>query len=94
MAENILLVEDEPVVRGELAHTLRNNGYGVTEAGDGAEAAELLTKQQFNLVISDFVLPKLHGFHLVELIRSKWSPYPEPKYTLDLDTGELNEQKP
>lgn len=40
------------------------------------EAAELLTKRQFNLVISDFVLPKLHGFELVELIRSKWPTTP------------------
>lgn len=76
MPPDILLVEDDPIVCRELAHTLRNNGYRVTEADDGAEAAELLGKQQFNLVISDLVLPKLHGFKLVELIRSRWPETP------------------
>jgi CheY-like chemotaxis protein len=71
MPEHILIVEDEVVVRYQLAQTLRDQGYEVTEAANGNEAIEFLTKQSFNLIISDFMLPKLHGFDLVNLVRSQ-----------------------
>jgi DNA-binding response OmpR family regulator len=76
VAENILVVEDEPITRCQLAQTLSNKGYHVTEAADGAEAIELLSKQHFNLIISDLMLPKLHGLHLVNLISSQWPQIP------------------
>lgn len=73
---NVLLVEDQAVIRQELAFALRNKGYRVTEATDGAEAVECLTKERFNLIISDFVLPKLHGLNLVNMVHSKWPTTP------------------
>jgi len=76
VAENILVVEDEPVTRCQLAQTLSNKGYRVTEAADGAEAVEFLSKQHFNLIISDFMIPKLHGLHLVNLVSSQWPGIP------------------
>ncbi|MGH8546642.1 MAG: response regulator [Gammaproteobacteria bacterium] len=86
MADNILLVEDEALTRRELGHTLRNQGYKVTEAADGAEALERLAQQPFDIIISDFVLPKFHGFNLLELIRSKW-----PKIPVIIISGYLSE---
>ncbi|MGH7825318.1 MAG: response regulator [Candidatus Binatia bacterium] len=72
MGEKILVVEDEPLTRSNISELLRNKGYEVTEAKDGAEAAELLGDQGFDLVIADFVIPKIHGLDLVDLIRSRW----------------------
>jgi DNA-binding response OmpR family regulator len=76
MAIKILLVEDEVVVRRELAHLLRDKGYEVSEASDGSEAAEHVTKQRFNLIIADSLLPELEGRKLIDLARSKWPETP------------------
>jgi DNA-binding response OmpR family regulator len=71
MAQSILVVEDETVVRQDVCETLRKNGYDVVEASDGVQARDLLHVQRFDLVITDLVLPRLHGFDLVNLVRAK-----------------------
>jgi YesN/AraC family two-component response regulator len=43
-------------------------------AGNGAEALELLAMQNFELVITDLVMPNLNGLNLIKTIRLKW-PY-------------------
>lgn len=74
--ESILLVEDDSITRASICELLRSEGYRVTEAKDGAEALGLLKRECFDLVISDFVLPKVHGFKLVELLQSTSSGTP------------------
>jgi two-component system chemotaxis response regulator CheY len=66
MAASILVVEDDPLARNLICWFLRKEEYEVAEAGDGAEALELLKARRFDLVISDFVMPKLDGLKLVE----------------------------
>ena len=67
----ILFVEDDAPSRHAYSELLRSKGYEVTEAQDGAEALELFDKGAVDLVISDLVLPKVHGLNLVELIHSE-----------------------
>lgn len=59
----ILFVEDEVSVRTIAAKTLRKRGYKVIEAGDGEEAYEILEDgdYQFDLMISDVVMPSMDG---------------------------------
>lgn len=76
MAEKILLVEDDSITRKSISDTLTGEGYEVTEAKDGAEALKLLTRSRFDLVLSDLVLPKVHGLKLVELLRSQFPGTP------------------
>jgi CheY-like chemotaxis protein len=70
MAAKILLVEDDPLARNLFCQVLRSEGYRVTEAGDGAEALELLQTQHVDLVISDVIMPKMHGTRFVEHLQS------------------------
>src|SRR5687768_1851964 len=87
MAANILLVEDDAVIRTSICAELQKAGYEVTEAQDGDRAVELLLyERRFDLVVTDFVLPKLHGFHLVELIHSQL-----PKIPIIIISGYLSE---
>lgn len=72
----ILVVEDESITRASLAGVLRNEGYDVDEAGDGAQALNILEHRQFDLVITDLVMPQLNGFKLIEHIRSIPSQVP------------------
>lgn len=76
MAQNILLIEDESLTRANLAALLKAQGYAVTEASDGVTGIELMGHHEFDLVIADFVLPKLHGFHLVDILKAKWPGIP------------------
>ena len=72
----ILLVEDDATSRYAFARLLRGQGYEVIEAGDGNEAVALLDGLPVDLVITDMVLPKLNGLHLVNLIHARWSAIP------------------
>jgi CheY-like chemotaxis protein len=68
MAANVLVVEDDRLNRNLICKVLRNEGHQVFEACDGAEALDLLYAQHFDLVITDFVMPRLNGLKLVELL--------------------------
>ncbi|MFN7056956.1 response regulator [Hyphomonas sp.] len=59
----ILLVEDEDSVRSIAVRHLRSGGYEVDDAADGEEALEILKDKagQFDLVISDVVMPGMDG---------------------------------
>ncbi len=72
----ILLIEDDFLIRRAFARILQAEGYQVAEAENGVEALEILAKKAFDLVITDLVLPKLHGFDLVHQIRAKWPKMP------------------
>jgi two-component system, cell cycle sensor histidine kinase and response regulator CckA len=69
-SETILVVEDEDVVRRMTARGLRDHGYQVIEAGDGAAALQLVEEAaaRFDLVISDVVMPAMGGRELGRLL--------------------------
>jgi two-component system, cell cycle sensor histidine kinase and response regulator CckA len=72
MGEKILLVEDHNATRKNVSRFLQSQGYSVLEASDGLEALRQLKKDSVDIVISDFVLPNIHGLALVREIRSRW----------------------
>lgn len=72
----ILLVEDEPSLRGTLKLNLELEGYNVTVAITGPEALERLRGAHFDLVIMDVMLPGVDGFNVVETVRLEGSTAP------------------
>src|SRR6266404_1310082 len=66
MVANVLVVEDDRLNRNLICKVLRDEGHQIVEACDGAEALELLYVQRFDLVITDFVMPRLNGLKFVE----------------------------
>jgi CheY-like chemotaxis protein len=68
MAEKILVVEDDLVIRKSISQMLQQEGYEVDEASDGAQAVGLLNERRFDLVISDFVMPRMDGLKVVEQV--------------------------
>ena len=61
--ETILIVEDEPKVRGFIQRALKQRGYTVLAASNGREALEMARKEAgpIHLVISDVVMPEMGG---------------------------------
>ncbi|MEI7905352.1 MAG: response regulator [Candidatus Firestonebacteria bacterium] len=66
--ERILIVEDEPGIRKLLQILLTGNGYRVFPAGSASEALEVFNREKhnFDIVISDIVLPDKNGIELVK----------------------------
>jgi CheY-like chemotaxis protein len=71
MLKNILVVEDEPASLEFISHFLRKEGYGVSEARDGAEAIELIDNSRFDLVLTDIRMPRVDGVALATHILSR-----------------------
>ncbi|MEP7213569.1 MAG: ATP-binding protein [Acidobacteriota bacterium] len=71
--EHILIVDDSPVVRKAFARSLGAK-YDCSEAGSVVEAFELLKTNEFELVITDIIMPGLSG---IELLRRVIESYPK-----------------
>jgi len=69
MNENILLIEDEQALSSTLSVRLRSEGYVVDIAGDGIEGFEKATRQAFDLIILDIMLPFRSGLDVCRDIR-------------------------
>src|SRR6266446_8247958 len=85
MPANILVVEDDRVGRNLICEVLRNEGYQIFEVGNGAEALELVYAHSFDLMITDFVMPKLNGLKLVEQLHRL-----QPRLPIIVITGYLS----
>ena len=72
----ILIVEDEVGILQFLQQGLEEEGYTIVTATDGEKALELLTNESFDLVLLDWMLPKLTGLEVCKAYRlqNKTSP--------------------
>ena len=67
---HILVAEDEPLFLKVIERLLINNGYEVTCATNGQEALFALEKNEFNLIITDILMPFISGLELIGSVRS------------------------
>ncbi|MBP5856180.1 response regulator [Marivibrio halodurans] len=65
----VLVVDDEPDVLSLVARTLEGVGYDVTTAKDGYVAVRELRDRQFDVVVTDIVMPKMDGLELIVQLR-------------------------
>ncbi len=70
----ILAVDDEKPIAEVLRLCLKRAGYQCVCAYDGLEAADLIEKEQFDLILLDIMLPGLDGFELMDYISSTNTP--------------------
>jgi two-component system response regulator AtoC len=66
MPAKLLVVDDEANLRKVLAATLLREGYEVVQAADGAQAIELFDRGDFDVVVSDLVMPRVGGFEVLK----------------------------
>jgi CheY-like chemotaxis protein len=71
--ERVLLVEDEPVLLRMTTEMLRRQGFDVISAPDPVAALELAGVEQFDVVVTDVVMPKMSGAELADRITEKFS---------------------
>lgn len=69
----ILVVEDEKNIRKVIKKILEMNEFEVLEACDGAEAMDIFYSKKIDLVILDWMLPKINGIEVLKMIRKESS---------------------
>jgi len=77
----ILIVEDDEDVRALIAHKLRRAGHEVAEAGDGEEGLAAARASPPELMVLDWMMPKLTGIEVCAQIRADTS-MPQPRILL------------
>ena len=71
MAAKILVVDDDQNVQRQLIYTLKQEGYEVVQASDGAEGFRLWGAEEPALILLDVTLPKLDGYQVATKIRAE-----------------------
>ncbi len=74
--KRVLVVEDDADSRQVLALLLAQAGYSVHEACDGLEAMNEMKRRRFDVVVTDYHMPRLNGFELLMLTRVVWPDLP------------------
>ena len=83
MMAKVLIVDDEKSIRISLREFLRDAGYVVAVAEDADEATELLRAGDFDVLVTDIILPRITGVDLLKSIKDT-----SPHVQVILMTGE------
>jgi len=70
MGKKILVADDEEMIRKVLRMNLVKWGYEVREAVDGAQALEELSKNDYDLLICDVMMPNKSGWEVLKEVKS------------------------
>jgi two-component system, OmpR family, response regulator len=79
----LLIAEDDQVLADGLLRSLRGAGYAVDQVGNGVDADAALATHEFDLLILDLGLPRLHGLEVLRRLRQRGSKAPVLILTAD-----------
>ncbi|WP_456434226.1 response regulator [Thermosulfuriphilus sp.] len=67
--KKVLIVDDSEMVRNFHSYILRDAGFEVKGAADGAEALEMFLAEPFDLIITDINMPRMDGLTFIRRVR-------------------------
>ena len=71
---SVLIVEDEQAIANLIKMNLSDEGYRCTCAFDGKQGADLIEKENYDLILLDIMLPEIDGYELLEYIKPLGTP--------------------
>lgn len=71
MVMNILVVDDEQLIRNVVKEYAKIEGYNVYEAKDGKEALNIIDNNEINLVLMDIMMPNLDGYSAIKELKER-----------------------
>jgi two-component system response regulator FlrC len=74
--KKILIADDEEFIRILIAEALKTHDYQIDVAENGVEAINYIAKTPYDLVITDYMMPKMDGLELTQQIRAKYPSTP------------------
>jgi CheY-like chemotaxis protein len=84
----LLLVDDDPTIRGMFARALQGKGE-VEQAPGGVDALKLLASKKYDLILLDLHMPVIDGYMILQLLGSKPGPNRDtPIFIITADTSE------
>src|SRR4051812_10014676 len=86
MIEKILIAEDDPASALLLQRALMRSGYAVSVAPNGREALQLLEREAFDALLTDWMMPELDGIELIRRVRTSIKPTPAIMLITALDS--------
>lgn len=92
MCAKVLVVDDSGTMRKIIVRSL--NALGVTdvvEAGDGSDGLEAFNSQQFDVVLTDWNMPRMTGLEFLKSIRASGSEIPVILITTEAEKGRVLE---
>jgi two-component system, chemotaxis family, chemotaxis protein CheY len=74
--KRVLIAEDDDTIRMLITAILSEAGYNVYAACDGLEAVDSLKKRRYDVLLTDYRMPKMDGLELLDLARAMWPDLP------------------
>ena len=66
---SLMVIDDDPDIRGMLQHLFRERGYDVTTASDGEEGLRLSNERRPDLIILDIFMPRMSGLEVLASLK-------------------------
>lgn len=92
MTKKILAIDDSPTLRKLLQYYLSRRGYDVSEANNGKVGLDLITREDFDLIILDMMMPIMSGDVVLQKLK-EMENFSVPVLILSADKDEENKAK-
>lgn len=89
--KKILIVDDEKSMRTSLALVLKSPSFETSQVENGLEAIECLRSTSYDLLITDYLMPKMDGLQLMKTIKKQYPSLPVLVISADAPVQEFIE---
>ena len=76
MKKAVLVIDDEAIVRVSCKRVLEPQGYEVALTERGEDALKMLQEKEFDVVITDLLMPDMDGLEVLKRIKQQWAHIP------------------
>ncbi|HBG92672.1 MAG: hypothetical protein A2X54_00535 [Nitrospirae bacterium GWF2_44_13] len=70
---NILVIDDEDIIRISCKRALMPEGFEVKTAQNGIEGLKMIGEEKFDVVLTDLKMPEIDGIEVLRLIKQRWA---------------------